>query len=73
MRLNRWAKSGVLERVFCALQAAGRGGWNTKIHALAAGDREVVGFSLSPGNAVSVRVIRGSKKCYAFILLARNK
>jgi transposase len=29
-----------------------RGGWNTKIHALMAGDREVVGFSLSPGNAI---------------------
>ncbi|MDR1399146.1 MAG: transposase, partial [Treponema sp.] len=29
MRLNRWAKSGVLERVFCALQAAGLVGIET--------------------------------------------
>jgi transposase len=29
-----------------------RGGWNTKINALVAGDRVVAGFSLSPGNAV---------------------
>ena len=33
-------------------QAVGksRGGWNTKIHLLAADDRTVIAFSLSPGN-----------------------
>jgi hypothetical protein len=29
-----------------------RGGWNTKINVFVAEDRVVVGFSLSPGNAV---------------------
>ncbi|MDE3148851.1 MAG: IS5 family transposase [Acidobacteriota bacterium] len=87
-RMNRWAKSGVLDRVFEKLQAEqivrikieafsldstsikvhpdgtgafkkngpqaigkSRGGWNTKIHMVAADARTAVVFALSPGNA----------------------
>ncbi|WP_307617811.1 IS5 family transposase [Variovorax boronicumulans] len=87
-RMNRWAKSGVLDRAFAQLQLAqvvqikieavsldstsvkvhpdgtgalekngpqaigkSRGGWNTKIHLLAADARTAVTFSLSPGQA----------------------
>ncbi|WP_369631450.1 MULTISPECIES: IS5 family transposase [unclassified Variovorax] len=87
-RMNRWAKSGVLDRAFARLQLAqvvqikieavsldstsvkvhpdgtgapkkngpqaigkSRGGWNTKIHLLAADARTAVTFSLSPGQA----------------------
>jgi transposase len=87
-RMNRWAKNGVLDRVFekwqteqivrikieafsldstsikvhpdgtGALKKNGpqaigksRGGWNTKIHMVAADARTAVVFALSPGNA----------------------
>ena len=86
MRMNRWAKNGVLDRVFEQLQleqivririeafsidstsvkvhpdgtgalkkgpqaiGKSRGGWNTKIHMVAADARTAVVFSLSPGN-----------------------
>jgi len=86
-RMNRWAKSGVLDRVFEKLQTEqivrikieafsldstsikvhpdgtgalkkrpqaigkSRGGWNTKIHMVAADARTAVVFALSPGNA----------------------
>ncbi|NBI69429.1 IS5 family transposase [Pseudoflavonifractor sp. 60] len=87
VRINRWAKKGVLERVFLRLQQLGiiqiqvnvisldstcikvhpdgmgalkkngtqsigrtRGGWNTKLHMVAASDRDGVIFSLSAGN-----------------------
>ena len=87
MRMNRWAKNGVLDRVFEQLQleqivririeafsidstsvklhpdgtgalkkngpqAIGKshGGWNTKIHMVAADARTAVVFALSPGN-----------------------
>ena len=86
MRLSRWAKAGVLERVFAALlaeqpaaqgwealsldstiiklhpdatgsrcrgarQAIGRsrGGWTSKLHALAVDDRTVLSLARSPG------------------------
>jgi transposase len=86
-RMNRWAKTGVLTRVFEKLQmdqmmriqiealsldstsvkvhpdgtgalkkngpqaiGKSRGGWNTKIHLVAADDRTVIAFALSPGN-----------------------
>lgn len=84
--MNRWSKSGVLDRVFEQLQRAqvvrmkieavsldnksvkvhpagtgalkksgpqaigiSRGGWNTKIHMVAADARTAITFSLSPG------------------------
>ena len=87
MRMNRWAKNGVLDRVFEKLQmeqivririeafsldstsvkvhpdgtgalkkngpqaiGKSRGGWNTKIHMVAADARTAIVFSLSPGN-----------------------
>ena len=87
-RMNRWAKAGVLDRVFEQLQQSqvvrikieavsldstsikvhpdgtgalkkngpqsigkSRGGWNTKIHMLAADARTAITFSLSPGQA----------------------
>ncbi len=87
-RMNRWAKNGVLDRVFEKLQTEqivrikieafsldstsikvhpdgtgalkkngpqaigkSRGGWNTKIHMVAADARTAVIFALSPGNA----------------------
>ena len=87
-RMNRWAKAGVLDRMFAELQkhqivrikieavsldstsikvhpdgtgalkkngpqsiGKSRGGWNTKIHMVAADDRTAVAFSLSPGQA----------------------
>jgi len=87
-RMNRWAKKGVLDRVFEKLQTEqivrikieafsldstsvkvhpdgtgalkkngpqaigkSRGGWNTKIHMVAADARTPIIFSLSPGNA----------------------
>ncbi|WP_420236869.1 IS5 family transposase [Telmatobacter bradus] len=87
-RMNRWAKNGVLDRVFEKLQTEqivrikieafsldstsikvhpdgtgafkkngpqaigkSRGGWNTKIHMVAANARTAVVFALSPGNA----------------------
>ena len=88
VRMNRWAKNGVLDRVFEKLQVEqivriqiealsldstsvkvhpdgtgalkkngpqaigkSRGGWNTKIHMVAADARTAVVFCLSPGNA----------------------
>ena len=87
MRMSRWAKNGVLDRVFEQLQleqivqirieafsidstsvkvhpdgtgalkkngpqaiGKSRGGWNTKIHMVAADARTAVVFALSPGN-----------------------
>ena len=87
-RMNRWAKSGVLDHVFELLQreqivrvkieafkmdstigqgpsrrhrrvkkngpqaiGKSRGGWNTKIHMVAADARTAIIFALSPGNA----------------------
>ncbi|WP_263108990.1 IS5 family transposase [Xanthomonas oryzae] len=87
-RINRWAKSGVLDRMFAQLQtlpdrahqnrsglaglhqhqgASGwhwrikktahnpsgnrGGGWNTKIHMVAADARTAITFGLTPGNA----------------------
>src|SRR5262245_45583955 len=86
MRMNRWAKNGVLDRVFEQLQleqiaypdrgsfprlhigegssgrdrgfkksgpqaiGKSRGGWNTKIHMVAADARTAIVFSLSPGH-----------------------
>ncbi len=86
MRMNRWAKNGVLDRVFEQLQmeqivririeafsldstsvkvhpdgtgalkngpqsiGKSRGGWNTKIHMVAADARTAIVFALSPGN-----------------------
>ncbi|MEP6717172.1 MAG: IS5 family transposase [Terriglobia bacterium] len=87
MRMNRWAKNGVLDRVFAQLQieqivrikieafsldstsvkvhpdgtgafkkngpqaiGKSRGGWNTKIHMVAADARTAIVFALSPGN-----------------------
>jgi transposase len=86
MRMNRWAKNGVMDRVFEQLrleqivrikieafsidstsvkvhpdgtgalkngpQAIGksRGGWNTKIHMVAADARTAIVFALSPGH-----------------------
>ncbi|WP_155846327.1 IS5 family transposase [Anaerotruncus sp. G3(2012)] len=87
VRINRWAKKGVLEKAFLRLQQLGiikiqvnvvsldstcikvhpdgmgalkkngaqavgrtRGGWNTKLHMVAASDRDGVIFSLSAGN-----------------------
>ncbi|WP_431274653.1 IS5 family transposase [Variovorax ureilyticus] len=87
-RMNRWAKAGVLDRMFEELQRAqvvririeavsldstsikvhpdgtgalkkngpqaigkSRGGWNTKIHMVAADARTAITFSLSPGQA----------------------
>ena len=87
MRMNRWAKNGVLNRVFEQMQneqivsikiealsldstsvkvhpdgtgalkkngpqaiGKSRGGWNTKIHMVAADARTAITFSLSPGN-----------------------
>ena len=86
-RMNRWAKNGVLDRVFEQLQneqivrikiealsldstsvkvhpdghrgakkngpqaiGKSRGGWNTKIHMVAADARTAITFSLSPGH-----------------------
>jgi hypothetical protein len=85
--MNRWAKNGVLDRVFERLQleqivrikiealaldstsvkapgryrgvkkngpqaiGKSRGGWNTKIHMVAANARTAITFALSPGNA----------------------
>ena len=86
-RMNRWAKNGVLDRVFEKLQTGAdrahqdrsllarldfgqgpsgwhrrfkkngpqaigksRGGWNTKIHMVAADARTAIVFALSPGN-----------------------
>jgi len=85
-RMNRWAKNGVLDRVFEQLQheqivrikiealsldstsvkvppdgtgalkngpqaiGKSRGGWNTKIHLVAADARTAITFALSPGN-----------------------
>ncbi len=88
VRMNRWAKNGVLDRVFEKLQleqivrikieafaldstsvkvhpdgtgrvkkngpqaiGKSRGGWNTKIHMVAADARTAITFALSPGNA----------------------
>jgi transposase len=88
MRMSRWAKNGVLDRVFEKLQmeqivrikievlgldstsvkvhpdgtgalkkngpqsiGKSRGGWNTKIHMVAADARTAITFALSPGNA----------------------
>ena len=85
MRTSRWAKNGVLDRVFEKLkdqmdyppealsidgtnikvhldgtgalkngpQSIGKscGGWNTKIHMVAASNSKAAKFSLSPGNA----------------------
>jgi transposase len=88
MRMSRWAKNGVLDRVFEQLQleqlvririeafsidstsvkvhpdgtgalkkngpqaiGKSRGGWNTKIHMVAADARTAITFALSPGNA----------------------
>ena len=88
VRMNRWAKNGVLDRVFEKLQTGAdrahqdrsllsrldlgegasrwnrgvkkngpqaigksRGGWNTKIHLVAANARTAITFALSPGNA----------------------
>ncbi|WP_264484162.1 IS5 family transposase [Xanthomonas oryzae] len=87
-RINRWAKSGVLDRMFAQLQTCqivrikieavsldstsikvhpdgtgafkkngpqsigkSRGGWNTKIHMVAADARTAITFGLTPGNA----------------------
>ncbi|HEY5732458.1 MAG TPA: IS5 family transposase, partial [Methyloceanibacter sp.] len=87
-RMNRWTKSGVLDRMFEELQKAqvvrikieavsldstsikvhpdgtgapkkngpqaigkSRGGWNTKVHMVAADARTAITFSLSPGQA----------------------
>ena len=87
MRMNRWAKNGVLDRVFEQLQleqivririeafsldstsvkvhpgrnrrfkkngpqaiGKSRGGWNTKIHMVAADARTAIVFALSPGH-----------------------
>jgi transposase len=87
-RMNRWSKSGVLDRVFEKLQreqivrikveavaldstsvkvhpdgtgalkkngpqaiGKSRGGWNTKIHLVAADARTAITFALSPGQA----------------------
>ncbi|MFY9477072.1 MAG: IS5 family transposase [Aquabacterium sp.] len=87
-RMNRWAKAGVLDRMFEELQRTqvvrikieavsmdstsikvhpdgtgalkkngpqaigkSRGGWNTKIHMVAADARTAITFSLSPGQA----------------------
>ena len=85
-RMNRWAKNGVLDRVFEKLQleqivrvrieafsldstsvkvhpdgtgalkngpqaiGKSRGGWNTKIHMVAADARAAIVFALSPGH-----------------------
>jgi transposase len=90
-RMNRWSKSGVLDRVFEKLlreqivririealsldstsikvhpdgtgtlkkgpQAIGtsRGGWNTKIHLVAADARTAISFALSPDNVHDAR------------------
>ena len=88
MRMSRWSKAGVLDRVFEKLQVEqivrikleavsldstsikvhpdgtgalkkngsqaigkSRGGWNTKIHMVAADARTAIIFALSPGNA----------------------
>ncbi|WP_134984877.1 IS5 family transposase [Xanthomonas axonopodis] len=87
-RMNRWAKAGVLDRMFAQLQKSqivrikieavpldstsvkihpdgtgalkkngpqaigkSRGGWNTKIHLVAADARTAIPFGLTPGNA----------------------
>ncbi|QKD86345.1 IS5 family transposase [Xanthomonas axonopodis pv. vasculorum] len=87
-RMNRWAKAGVLDRMFAQLQKSqivrikieavsldstsvkvhpdgagalkknrlqaigkSRGGWNTKIHLIAADARTAILFGLTPGNA----------------------
>jgi len=80
VRVNRWARKGVLQAVFLQLQQKGiiqikvnvvsldstrngcfekrgvqsvvrtRGGWNIKLHMVAASDRDGVIFSLSAGN-----------------------
>ena len=87
-RMNRWSKSGVMDRVFEKLQVEqivrikieaialdstsvkvhpdgtgalkkngpqsigkSRGGWNTKIHLVAADARTAIAFALSPGHA----------------------
>ncbi|WP_155767013.1 IS5 family transposase [Xanthomonas hortorum] len=86
-RMNRWAKAGVLDRMFAQLQKSqivrikieavsldstsvkvhpdgtgafkkngpqavgkSRGGWNTKIHMVAADARTAITFGLTPGN-----------------------
>ncbi|MGS0575864.1 IS5 family transposase [Xanthomonas oryzae pv. oryzicola] len=86
-RMNRWAKAGVLDRMFAQLQKSqivrikieavsldstsikvhpdgtgalkkngpqaigkSRGGWNTKIHLVAADARTAITFGLTPGN-----------------------
>ncbi|HUZ05769.1 MAG TPA: IS5 family transposase [Acidobacteriaceae bacterium] len=88
MRMSRWSKAGVLDRVFEKLQVEqivrikleavsldstsikvhpdgtgapkkngpqaigkSRGGWNTKVHMVAADARTAIAFALSPGNA----------------------
>ncbi|WP_157467340.1 IS5 family transposase [Edaphobacter aggregans] len=88
MRMSRWSKNGVLDRVFEKLQVEqivrikleavsldstsikvhpdgtgapkkngpqsigkSRGGWNTKVHMVAADARTAIAFALSPGNA----------------------
>lgn len=88
MRMNRWSKAGVLDRVFEKLQVEqivrikleavsldstsikvhpdgtgalkkngpqaigkSRGGWNTKVHMVAADAPTAIAFALSPGNA----------------------
>ena len=87
MRMSRWSKNGVLDRVFEMLQVEqivrikleavsldstsikvhpdgtgalkkgpqaigkSRGGWNTKVHMVAADARTAIAFALSPGNA----------------------
>src|SRR5216683_2765524 len=55
MRMSRWSKSGVLDRGSKknGPQSIGksRGGWNTKVHMVAADARTAIAFALSPGNA----------------------
>ena len=51
-RFRRWSRSGVLERLFAALQELhAPGGWNTKIHMVSASDRHAMIFRLSAGQA----------------------
>ena len=51
-RFRRWSRSGVLKRLFAALQELhAPGGWNTKIHMVSASGRRAMIFRLSNGQA----------------------
>src|ERR1700761_2164511 len=66
-RMNRWSKNGVRARLDLDQGASGRdgrskkngpqaigksrGGWNTKVHLVAANARTAITFALSPGHA----------------------